>query len=97
MSSQLPAIGLHHEVHYWVVWVYTKARTVLITVIKNLFCNCWCLEIPLDNHIRHTAGGVLNREQILNWGHPRISMFEVAAVLTVLIHRSRLVRILLCI
>jgi hypothetical protein len=33
--------------------VYTDASTVLRTVAVDFFFNCWCLEIPSDNRIRH--------------------------------------------
>lgn len=50
-------VGLCHEVHKEVVWVRTKANTVLRDVAAEFF-NCRCLEIPLDNHILHKPRSV---------------------------------------
>jgi hypothetical protein len=33
--------------------VCTEANTVLRLVVADFFFRCWCLEIPLDNHIWH--------------------------------------------
>jgi hypothetical protein len=63
VSSQSPVVGLRHEVHCWVVCVYTEARTVLRAVVTDLFCNCWCLEIPPDNRIRQVPRCAYNRAQ----------------------------------
>jgi hypothetical protein len=30
-----------------------EASSVLRAVATDFFCNCWCLEIPSDNRIRH--------------------------------------------
>jgi hypothetical protein len=32
-----------------------EASTVLKAVAADFFFNCWCLEIPSDNRIRHSA------------------------------------------
>jgi hypothetical protein len=34
VSSQSPVVGLRREVHYWAVWVYAEARTVMRAVVK---------------------------------------------------------------
>jgi hypothetical protein len=52
-SQSLDTVELRHEVHYYVVREYTEVRTVLRAEIMDFFCNCWCLEIPSDNCIRH--------------------------------------------
>jgi hypothetical protein len=36
--------------------VCAEASTVLSDVAPDFFCNCWCLEIPSDNRIRHIRG-----------------------------------------
>jgi hypothetical protein len=43
VSMYSTGVGLRHEVHYWVVWVYTEARTVLIAVMTDFHFNCLCL------------------------------------------------------
>jgi hypothetical protein len=35
VSSQSPVVGMRHEVHYSIVWVYTEARTVLRAVVTG--------------------------------------------------------------
>jgi hypothetical protein len=39
VSSQSPVVGLGHKVHYWVVWVYTEARTVSRAVVTDFLFN----------------------------------------------------------
>jgi hypothetical protein len=43
--------------------MYTEARSVLRAVVMDLFLNCWCLEIPSDNRIRHLPRCGYNRAQ----------------------------------
>jgi hypothetical protein len=57
--------GLRHEVHYWVVWVGTEANAVLTAVLMDFSFNCWCLEIPWDNRIRHGPRCVDNHAENL--------------------------------
>jgi hypothetical protein len=40
-----------------------EASTVLRAVVADFFFNCWYLEIPLDNRIRHVPKCVHNRAQ----------------------------------
>jgi hypothetical protein len=63
VSSQSPVVALRHEVHYWVVWLYTQARTVSRAVVTDFLFNCWCLKIPSDNRIGHVPGCACNRAQ----------------------------------
>jgi hypothetical protein len=49
--------------HYYLIWVYTEARTLLRAVMTDFFFSCWCLEISSDNRIRHVPGCVYNRAQ----------------------------------
>jgi hypothetical protein len=35
--------------------VCAEASTVLRVLAENLFFNCWCMEIPSANHIRHVS------------------------------------------
>jgi hypothetical protein len=35
VSSQSPVVGLRHVVHYYVVWVYIEARTVLRAMVAD--------------------------------------------------------------
>jgi hypothetical protein len=49
--------------HYWVVWVYTEARTVLRTVVTDLFLNCSCSGILSDNRIRQVPKCLYNHAQ----------------------------------
>jgi hypothetical protein len=63
VSPQSPVDIFRHEVHYWTVWVYTEARTVLSAVVTYFFFICWCLEVPSDNRIRHVPRCVHNRAQ----------------------------------
>jgi hypothetical protein len=60
--------------------VYTEARAVLRAVMTDFFFNCWLLEIPSDNRIRHVPGFVYNRDQIFYWKRSRIYMLEVETV-----------------
>jgi hypothetical protein len=45
------------------ILVYAVASTVLRVLVKDFNVNCWCLEVPLDNCIRHVPGCVYNRAQ----------------------------------
>jgi hypothetical protein len=65
--------------------------------MTEFFFNCWCLEIPLDNHIQHIPGCIYNHAQTFDWKHSKISMFEVKSYPTAVFHRSTLVWVLLCI
>jgi hypothetical protein len=47
-----------------------EASTVLSAVVADFFFNCWYLEIPSDNHIRHISKFVNYHAQ----GH-RLEMF----------------------
>jgi hypothetical protein len=38
----------------------SEARTVLRDVVPDIFLNCWCLEISLENGIRHVPMCVCN-------------------------------------
>jgi hypothetical protein len=60
VSPQSPVVGLSHEVHYYVVWVYTEARTVLRAVVTDFFCNCWCLEMKRRCDLK-LYRGIMNR------------------------------------
>jgi hypothetical protein len=63
VSSQVPVVGLCHEVHYYVVWVYIEGHSVLRAVMVDFFFNCWCLEIPSDNRTLHVPRCVYNHAQ----------------------------------
>jgi hypothetical protein len=43
--------------------VCTEASTVVRAVAADLFFNCWCLEIPSENHIRHEPKRAHHRPQ----------------------------------
>jgi hypothetical protein len=63
-SSQSPVhVGMRHEVHYYVIWVYTEVSNVLRVVVTDFFFNCWCLEIRSDKRIRHVLRCVCNNVQ----------------------------------
>jgi hypothetical protein len=61
VSSQSSLVGLRHEVHHKVVWMYTENLTVQRALITYFFFNCWCLEIHSNNRIRHVPRCVRNR------------------------------------
>jgi hypothetical protein len=52
--------------------VCTEASTVLGIIAVDLFFNCWYLEIPSDNHIRHVSRCVHYHLQGL-----RLGMFQM--------------------
>jgi hypothetical protein len=54
-----------------------EASTVLRAVAADFFFNCWYLEIPSDNRIRHVPRYV---RKAFDWKGSRISMLEVEAV-----------------
>jgi hypothetical protein len=56
-----------------------EANTILRAVAADFFFNCWCLEIPSDNSIRHIRASTIKRKAF-DWKRSRISMFEVEAV-----------------
>jgi hypothetical protein len=57
-----------------------EASTVLRVVAADFFFNCWYLEIPSDNRIRHLPRCVNYHAQGFHWKRSRISMLEVEAV-----------------
>jgi hypothetical protein len=58
--------------------VYTEARTLLRAVMTNFFFNCWCLEIPSDNRIRHVPRCSTVMRKTLDWKRSMISMYTTA-------------------
>jgi hypothetical protein len=54
--------------------MYTEVRTVLRAVMMDFFFNCWCLEIPLDNHIWHVPGCVYNRAKQVTCSFTAVDM-----------------------
>jgi hypothetical protein len=76
----MPVVGLGHEVHYCVVWVYIEARPRLRAVVMYFFLNCgvWRpFQIFLFGMYRAASTILL---ETLDWKLSRISMFEVEAV-----------------
>jgi hypothetical protein len=63
VSSQSPVVGLRHEVHYKVVWVYVVVRTLLRVAVTDFFHNFWWLEFRSDNRIRQLSRCVSNHVQ----------------------------------
>jgi hypothetical protein len=57
-----------------------EASTALRAVAADFFFNCWYLEIPSDNRIRHVPLCVHYHAQGFDWKCSRISMLEVEAV-----------------
>jgi hypothetical protein len=57
-----------------------EASSILGAVAANFFFNCWYLEIPLNNRIRHIPRCVRYMRKTLDWKRSRISMLEVEAV-----------------
>jgi hypothetical protein len=75
VSSQSPVVGLRHEVHCYVVWLYTELRPVLRAVMTDFFFNCWCVEIPSDNVFGTNEGGSTIMLKSFDWKRSRISVF----------------------
>jgi hypothetical protein len=46
--------------------VCAEASTILRAVAADFFFNCWYLEIPSDNHIRHIPRSVHYRKTLYN-------------------------------
>jgi hypothetical protein len=57
-----------------------EASTVLRAVVADFFFNCWYLEIPSDNRIRHIPRCVHYHAQDFRLETSRIYMLEVEAV-----------------
>jgi hypothetical protein len=56
-----------------------EASTVLRAVAADFIFNCWYLEIPSDNRIRHQGASTIVRKA-LDWKRSIISMLEVEAI-----------------
>jgi hypothetical protein len=59
--------------------MFAEASTVLRAVAEDFFFNCWCVEIPSDNRIRHIPSSSIMRKAF-NCNSSRISVFEVEVV-----------------
>jgi hypothetical protein len=57
-----------------------EASTVLRAIAADFFFNCWYLEIPSDNRIRHIPWCFHCHVKAFDWKRSRISMLEVEAV-----------------
>jgi hypothetical protein len=59
-----------------------EANTILRAVAVDFFFNCWYLEIPSDNRIRHLPrlGSSPVMRKAFDWKRSRISVLEVEAV-----------------
>jgi hypothetical protein len=57
--------------------VCVEASTVLRAVTTDFFFNCWHLDIPLDNRIRHHHAIM---RKAFDWKRSGISMFELEAL-----------------
>jgi hypothetical protein len=57
--------------------MYAEASTISRAVAADFFFNCWCLEIPSDNRIRHVPRC---ESKAFDWKRSRISMLEVEAM-----------------
>jgi hypothetical protein len=71
-----------------------EASTVLRAVAADFFFNCWYLEIPSDNRIRHIQGASTIMRKAFDWKRSIICMLEVEAVPQRRIRKSRLVWVL---
>jgi hypothetical protein len=60
--------------------MWAETRTVLRAVAADFFFNCWYLEIPSDNRIRHIPRCVHYMRKAFDWKRSRISMLEVEAL-----------------
>jgi hypothetical protein len=52
----------------------TEASTVLRAVAADFFFNCWYLEIPSDNRIRHISKCVHYMRKAFDWKYSKISL-----------------------
>jgi hypothetical protein len=74
--------------------MFADASTILRAVAADFFFNCWYLEIPTDNRIRHIPRCVHYHAQGFRLERSRIYILEVEAVPRVVFRKSRLVWVL---
>jgi dUTPase len=67
-----------------------EASTVLRAVAANFFFNCWCLEIPSDNRIRHIPRCVHDHAQGFRLEATRgfVTISYRGALLSTLLHAT---------
>jgi hypothetical protein len=72
--------GLHYEIHYKVVWVYTETTNLLWPLTVDCAIQSGRSEKPSNKCIRHEWRSVHNHEQLFRMKRSSISMLDIEAV-----------------